>query len=368
MPIKYDIDTFAEDYYEAREKFLAACAALPGKLHQFQHPTLHYQNQPLSTDVFWLGPKQADKVLVVISATHGVEGFCGSAAQVNWLKHEALPDNDIALLFIHALNPFGFAYLRRVNEDNIDLNRNFIDFSEVPSNEGYRELAPFLLPAQWTEAANRETHAKIDDYRKRYGQRQTEVAISGGQYQYSDGLFYGGSGPSWSRLNVESIFRQYRLSERSGVAVIDIHSGLGPYGYGEVISDHPPQSAGATMAKCWFGDSVTEPACGTSTSVPKWGLQDYAWHAAFGDRGCYVTLEFGTYSVDDMFGVLCEENYYRQQLNRDGAASAQYQAAQQRLRDYFFPNKNDWKEMVLFRSGQVLCQALEGLRAGPVSC
>jgi hypothetical protein len=364
MPIKYDIDTFAEDYFAAREKFLTACAALPGKVRQLQHPSARYENRPLVTDVFWLGPEQADKVLVVISATHGVEGFCGSASQINWLKHEALPDNDIALLFIHALNPYGFAHLRRVNEDNIDLNRNFIDFDEVPVNEGYRELASVLLPAQWTEATNRDTRAKIDEYRKLHGQRQTEEAVSGGQYQYPDGLFYGGSGPSWSRHNIETIIQDYRLARRGSVAVVDIHSGLGPYGYGEIICDHPPESAGAAMAKRWFGDSVTEPACGTSTSVPKWGLLDYAWHDAFGDRGCYVTLEFGTYSVDAMFEVLREENYYRQKLYRDGVAPAQLRAVRQRLRDYFFPDKNDWKEMVLFRSGQVLCQAFEGLRAG----
>lgn len=363
--MKYDIDSFADDYFGAREKFLAACAALPGELRHFQHPSACYRNRPLMTDVFRLGPSQAEKVLVAISATHGVEGFCGSAAQVNWLRHEAVPADDVALLFIHALNPYGFAHLRRVNEDNIDLNRNFVDFSgELPSNEGYRELASALLPEQWTETACREAEARLDDYRRLHGPRQNELAISGGQYQFPDGLFYGGAGPSWSRRTIETILREYRLNERAGVAVVDIHSGLGPYGYGEVICDHPPASAGAALAKRWFGDSVTEPAFGTSTSVPKVGLQDYAWHAAIGDRGCYVTLEFGTYSVDDLFKVLREENYYRQKYYREGTESPQLQVAWQRLKDYFFPDKTDWKEMILFRSEQVLSQALEGLRAG----
>ncbi|MGR9044396.1 MAG: M14 family metallopeptidase [Gammaproteobacteria bacterium] len=365
MPIKYDIETFAEDYFSARAKFLSACAALSGKLRPIQHPDAHFQGQPLITDVFWQGPQQADKVLVVISATHGVEGFCGSASQINWLKHEALPDDDIALLFIHALNPYGFAHLRRVNEDNIDLNRNFIDFTQTPVNAGYRELASVLLPERWTEIANKEAQAKIDEYRALHGQRQTEEAVSGGQYQYPDGLFFGGFAPSWSRRTIETIIKDYQLTRRSCIAVVDIHSGLGPYGYGEVISDHPPASPGAAMAKRWFGDSVTEPACGTSTSVPKSGLLDYAWHAAFGNRGCYVTLEFGTYSVDEMFEVLREENYYTQHYRQGGVDAATLQAVRGRLRDYFFPDKADWKEMVLFRSGQILCQALEGLRREP---
>ncbi|PKM11760.1 MAG: DUF2817 domain-containing protein [Gammaproteobacteria bacterium HGW-Gammaproteobacteria-3] len=365
MPTQYAIDCFAENYFDARDKFLAACAPLPGQLKSLRQPVAHYENRPLFTDVFRLGSEQAEKVLIVISGTHGVEGFCGSAAQINWLRQQTVPDNDIALLFIHALNPYGFAHLRRVNEDNIDLNRNFIDFTKVPVNEGYRQLASVLLPPQWTESCNREALMTLANYAEQHGRRQTEEAVSGGQYQYADGLFYGGSKPSWSRRNIETLIQDYHLSKRGAVVVIDIHSGLGPYGYGELISDHPPLSPAALRARRWFGDSVTEPALGTSTSVLKQGLLDYAWHDALGDRGCCLTLEFGTYAVDEMFRVLREENYFRQQFFREGIASESLQNARQRLRDYFFPDKEDWKEMVLFRSCQVMRQALAGLKSKP---
>ncbi|MGR9053023.1 MAG: DUF2817 domain-containing protein, partial [Gammaproteobacteria bacterium] len=116
MPFAYDIETFAGDYFEARSKFLKACAERPGgRRREFPHPTARCGDRPLSTDVYWLGPENADRVLVTISATHGAEGFCGSAAQINWLRHETAPD-DVALLFIHALNPYGFAHWCRVNE------------------------------------------------------------------------------------------------------------------------------------------------------------------------------------------------------------------------------------------------------------
>ncbi|MGR9052886.1 MAG: DUF2817 domain-containing protein, partial [Gammaproteobacteria bacterium] len=245
---------------------------------------------------------------------------------------------------------------------NIDLNRNFIDFSDIPNNEGYRDLAQTLTPSEWHAAALADIQARIDAYRDRYGRRQAELAVSGGQYQYPDGLFYGGNAPSWSRRNIETIIGDYRLDRRALVAVIDVHSGLGPYGYGEMICDHPPESEGAKLAKRWFGDSVTEPALGTSTSVPKWGLLDYAWHRAFGDRGCYLTLEFGTYSVDAMFSVLCEENYFRQRYWKDGIETDAYRAVRAKLRHFFYPNNTDWKEMVLFRTAQVFQQAIAGLQ------
>ncbi len=354
MPFAYDLNCFSEHYSIAREKYREACRDRSGQLRIFTHP-LDSPSQALSCDVCWIGPKQAEHVLVLISATHGVEGFCGSAGQIQWLRHEELSQNDTAVLLLHALNPFGFAHCRRVNEDNVDLNRNFIDFDNLPDNPGYRELAHVLLPNTPQEFANAEP--VLENYRKQYGQSAFEQAISGGQYQFSDGLFYGGTRPSWSQRLIETVIADYRLAERNSLAVIDIHSGLGPYGYGEIICDHPPASPSTRLTKRWFGDSVTEPARGTSTSVPKYGLLDYAWYPIIGDRGCYVTLEFGTYSVDEMFAVLREENYY---WNKP-ASDTEKSAAQQRMREYFYPAKRDWQEMVLFRCAQTISQALKGL-------
>ncbi|WP_305906490.1 M14 family metallopeptidase [Methylomarinum sp. Ch1-1] len=354
MPIAYDLDCFSDHYSSAREKFLQTCAKQPGQLSSYTHP-LNSEELPLATDVFWLGPKQADNVLVVISATHGVEGFCGSAAQIQWLRHEAMPPTDSAVMLIHALNPFGFAYCRRVNEDNIDLNRNFIDFEHIPVNAAYQQLADAILPANQEQFHDGDL--LLTDYRKRQGQRALELAISGGQYQFADGLFYGGVRPSWSQRLIETVIADYRLAQRRRLIAVDIHSGLGPYGYGEIISDHNPDSTGASLAKRWFGDSVTEPARGTSTSVPKSGLLDYAWHPLTGDNGCYVTLEFGTYSLAEMFALLREENYcWQRNVNTEKKTMVQ-----QRMRDHFYPAKQDWQEMVLFRSAQVIGQAIQAL-------
>lgn len=357
----YDLEAFSADYDEARKKFLDACSGKPGRLRRFEHSLAAGDDQPLSTDVFWFGEDQADHVLTVISATHGIEGFCGSAAQIDWLRQAPIPANNTALLFIHALNPFGFAHLRRVNEDNIDLNRNFIDFAECPINSGYRELADVLFPADWSDATEIHALQAIDAYRQSHGRRKTEEAISGGQYEFPQGLFYGGKSASWSRQVIERIMQDFDLANRHRLAVVDIHSGLGPYGYGEVISDHPAGTSGAAMAKRWFGDSVTEPALGTSTSVPKHGLLDYAWHEFLGDRGCYITLEFGTYSLDAMIEVLRKENYF---WHNDTATRRHDHPVRKQIRAYFYPEKRDWQEMILFRTRQVMTQALEGLTRG----
>ena len=132
-------ESFSSDYQAARAKFLRAAGDAGAALESITHPDRGPDGGELATDVAWIGPRDADAVLVTISATHGVEGFCGSGAQVDWLRreeHRRLPDG-IAALIIHAINPYGFAWLRRVTNENVDLNRNWVDFnSPRPANPG----------------------------------------------------------------------------------------------------------------------------------------------------------------------------------------------------------------------------------------
>jgi hypothetical protein len=367
----YLAQCYSENYAEAQQRFRQKVRQLTSKqpglsrYAEFSYRETGPAGEILSTAVSWQGASDAPNVLVLQSATHGVEGFAGSAIQLDnlqTLNSDTLPA-DVAVLYIHALNPHGFAWLRRVNEDGIDLNRNFIDFSQpLPDNSGYAELADAILPASqndWQRASQ-----TLSDYADKHGQSVLELALSGGQYQFADGLFYGGTKPSQSRLNLEQIIADFALEKRQRVAVIDIHSGLGPFGYGEVICDHPPASTGVRLARQWYGDSVTEPLLGSSTSVPKLGLIDYLWHRLLADKVCFVTLEFGTYSIAQMFEVLRQDHFlHRNKLHPgtvDWSAEATRQV-KQAIRRVFYPGSADWQEMVLLRGRQCVRQALQGL-------
>lgn len=354
---------FAPDYATARSCFLDACAAADLPVESFEHPLTGPTGEPLATDTAWLGPPDASRLLVLQSATHGVEGFCGSGIQVDLLRTrpaDRLPP-DTAVLLIHALNPHGFAWVRRVTEDGVDLNRNFVDFTApLPSNDRYAELADALVPASDEPEALAEADRRRDDFRRRHGQRALEAAVTGGQYTHPDGLFYGGTGPTWSRRTLETILARFRIAERKAVAVIDLHTGLGPFGYGELICDHAPGSPQVATARAWWGDSVTEPALGTSSSSAKAGLVDYAWHAQ-GPHVVFVTLEYGTYPTTRMFRMLRADHM----LHRGGRAidwqAPATQAVKDALRHHFYPATDDWREQVLWRSRQVVRQALAGL-------
>lgn len=220
---------FSSDYDEARGKFLGAAASAGAEIAHIRNPARGPGGGELFTDTAWVGPKDAARVLVTMSATHGVEGFCGSGVQVGWFDknlHMEMEDG-FALLAIHAINPHGFAWLRRVTEDNVDLNRNFIDHNApYPTNEGYDELHEAICPREWNDAAIAETGKVIEAYLAKHGARSLQSAISGGQYSHADGLFFGGHAHTWSHDTLLKIFADH-LAKARHVAVIDYHTGLG---------------------------------------------------------------------------------------------------------------------------------------------
>ncbi len=306
----------------------------------------------------WIGNLDAEAVLVVIGGTHGIEGFTGTGVQVDWMQMVAngliaLPDHT-AMLMINALNPWGYANNRRCDDQGIDVNRNFIDFSQpLPINPGYEELQPLL------GIRDRDARAKaMDGYCLRVGQRPYEIAFSGGQFNDPAGPFYGGQSPGFSRQVIESLIEHYSLAKRR-LAVVDLHTGLGPYGYGEVICDHPLGTDGLMTAIEWFGPGCGLPSTGTSSSVPKLGLLDYAWHQVMGPKSCFVTLEFGTMGTAALFDTLLDEASVWS--NSECASRHSKAVVAEQMKAHFYPLDDHWREAVIFRARQVLHQAFVGV-------
>jgi hypothetical protein len=262
---------------------------------------------------------------------------------------------------MHAVNPHGFAWLRRVTEENVDLNRNWVDFGQpLPANPGYDELHDAYCPPSLDAATLAACDERIAAYRRAHGEHAERVARSTGQYTHPDGIFYGGSGPTWARRTSEAILARH-LGPAKSVAIVDLHTGLGPYGYGEPICNHAPGGERVRRARRWWGDSVTEPLRGTSSSQEKTGLTEFGYERALAHAEiAFVALEFGTYAPPRGAAVLRDDHWLWQHGDPRGAAAVPVREA---LRDHFFPPFDDWKEMVLFRSEQVFRQALKGLAA-----
>jgi hypothetical protein len=300
----------------------------------------------------------------VVRATHGVEGFCGAGAQLDWLLTGgpvALPDHTAALL-IHAVNPWGFAWLRRVTEEGVDLNRNGLDFAgPLVDNPGYAELRDAFVPPALTGPARQAADAALVAYRERHGDARYREARSMGQHVDPRGLHYGGTGPTWARRALEAIIAEHRLAERAQVAVIDYHTGLGRFGYGEPICGSRPGEPGQARARAWYGASLTEPLLGTSTSVVIPGLTQYIWARAVGvERLTFIALEYGTFPDLEVQRAMVEEAWLHAYGDPTWGAGPGW-AIQTELRRVFHPATPDWEEMVLARSRQIIRQTLTGL-------
>ena len=170
---------FADSYRQAREHFLRAARRAGAKHQAYHHPTERGPaGEPLFLDVSVLGPGNAARVFVVGSGTHGIEGYSGSAVQCAWLRGRPRLPRGTAVVFFHALNPWGFAHKTRVTEENVDLNRNFIDFSgPAPANPGYDELHPQLVTRTWDEASVAAIFARLDAFRGRVGEKAVERIV-----------------------------------------------------------------------------------------------------------------------------------------------------------------------------------------------
>ena len=245
---------FSENYHEARRKFIDAAREAGAELTPYPLGMSGPDGGELATDVACLGPSDAPKVLATISGTHGVEGFFGSAVQIEWLRRAKSTPllRDVTVLHIHAINPYGFAHLRRTNEENIDLNRNWINFDEaLPQNALYDELSDDLCPSDWSVATQAATGARLAAWISRHNPAVFQQAVSGGQWNHPQGLFYGGAGPSWSRKTLTNIMA--KLLRASRVCILDFHTGLGPYGYAEPIIGLTRQDPGFARTRAWIG-------------------------------------------------------------------------------------------------------------------
>jgi hypothetical protein len=354
---------FSTSYGEARRRFREAAGAVGANLVTLAHPLSGPEGEALACDTAWIGLPEAERVLVTISATHGIEGYCGSGAQLASLAQTAaeLPKG-LALLLIHGLNPHGFAHGRRVTEDNVDLNRNFPDFDRpLPANPGYQEIHALLCPDDWSDAVVAACERELERYGEAHGNHALSEAIAGGQYSHPDGIFYGGERPSWSHRRLLEIFRRH-LGRARQVAVLDIHSGLGPYGYGELICPHPPGSAEETRAAAWYEGEITNPAAGTSQAAALHGLNaPGVFRALPGPDYTWIALEFGTFPLREMRRSLRADNwlYLHGELG-----SAKGRAIKAEIRRCFYPEAADWKEMVVERALWAQRHALTGLAEG----
>jgi hypothetical protein len=352
---------FARDYSDARAKFLAAAAKAGATVTPLQHPLRGPETEKLFTDVAVWGPADADRVLVTLSGTHGVEGFCGALCQTAWFAEGMVKEmpRGTALVAIHAINPHGFAWIRRVTEDNVDLNRNFVDHTQpYPVNAAYEELKDAICPSDWSDAGRAAADARLAAYAEKNGPKALQAAVTGGQYSDPAGLFFGGNVPTWSNRTLRSIFRRF-LSKARTVAAIDYHTGLGPYGHGELITGLIPDSANFKLTRAWLGDELTSPLLGNSASAKLAGINQLGMEETIPNaRFAGVAIEYGVAPMNETRDALRADNWLH--VHGD-LRSPEAKTIKAEMRRVFYGDTAEWKQAVRDRNVEISRRLLKGM-------
>lgn len=285
------------------------------------------------------------------SGLHGVEAFAGSAIQLQWMRKGITPlANDDAIVLVHVLNPYGMAWLRRFNENNVDLNRNFREPGEysaepVPYWEAINALlnppdAPrndwFYLRAAWLVL--------------RHGMPTLRQAVAGGQCLNPNGLFFGGSKLEEGPAKFQEFIRQ-RLARAERIVAIDVHTGLGRFGEDRLLVDPRTGIEAFHAMRNAFGERI-EGLSKEGIAYEATGTHDRIYFRSFLHANAYfITQEFGTYNPLRVVAALRTENRAHH-YGHDG------HEAKKALLDVFNPRSEDWRRTVLKRGEEVIEQAL----------
>jgi len=353
---------FSKSYAEARARFREAARTCGFSVHAETMDVVGPTGEELAMDFAVGGPADAAAALVIVSGTHGPEGYTGSACQLGFLSSpqvRALYANHRVVL-VHAHNPYGFAWTRRTTEGNVDLNRNYVDFDQpLRGNPEYDALHDAFVPRDLEDSAARQT---LTNYRETHGTVAYMAAMLGGQRTHADGLFYGGTQPTWSQEVMVAGLRRW-LSQQETVLLIDIHTGLGPYGVPYLVHGYPEDDPRFGVLDGQFGSAMRSTAVkeefDEDLPVDPEGPIVLAMDWILPDKQTYAfVIEYGTYPPDEVLGAHQQDNW----LHAYGdLQSEQGKAIKAELRRVMYPEFDDWKTMIwneaedaLQKSGKVL--------------
>ncbi len=355
-------DHFAATYASARAKFRAAAEKAGATMTAHVHPEKGPDGDELTTDVARFGPADAERVVFIVSGTHGLEGLAGSGCQAAWIKSGGparLPEG-VAAVAVHMLNPWGCAWSRRQTEDNVDLNRNFLDFSEpLPQNDHYEALRPALRCPAYDGPLRDQARADIAAFRAERGERAYICALFQGQYADPTGIGFGGQKPTWSNRTFRQIVAHNARTAKA-VALIDFHTGLGPFGHGMLINTNAAGSQGLALAKSWYGHDMA--AVGERPEDIPYEIKGDlcgALERMLGNAVVVPTaLEYGTFEVERLLSLQIDDCW----LMNHGDVNAQLgRRIREELRRFFYPATAEWLAMIEPRALQVIGQAIAGM-------
>ena len=363
MPEEADIQRcFATEYVTARQRLLDRAEKMEISIETKASSENGPHEETLSTDFVWIGPPEASKLILHSSGVHGVEGFPGSAAAM-WIMEgissgELTLPEDCAIAFAHIINPWGMAWLRRVNEDNADLNRNFLPPGESYEGEpeNYAQLNHLLNPKGMKKGREYYT-IRAAWHSFRLGFANAKQAVQEGQYTRPESLQFGGSELAESSHNFID-WCEDKLTHTKRIVWIDFHTGLGPFGVDSLLVG---EGVDESALKERYGPRIqpVDPKKGGAYKI-RGGIQS-GIEARFPDKEwTSITQEFGTIKPIPLLKLARAENRLTQWSGKPPLRLLQSKERQEML-DAFNPRSMRWRRMILERSRAIIEDAIRHL-------
>ena len=349
---------FCDDYHADRaafERTLARFVEHSGRSLELHRYTVD-ASADLSVTAALLHARSPERLLVLVTGIHGVEGYTG-AAVVRLMLSELLLGTDAertGLLLVHALNPYGFAHKLRVNRNNVDLNRNCVQLdADLLCNDdsAYGELADVLSPkrpARVGLTAQAQFALRMLRTRSRVGDKAVRQATLGGQYSDALGVFWGGERVQPEIRFFQGLYERLAAQYRE-LLLIDFHTGYGDRGQAYALFGRTDT---ASIAACT--QLGVQSAQGRELTYDVFGdLVQYCHAAAkrLQPSGIFdgLALEIGTHGLSmlaqlqDLYTVVLEN-----QTRHHGLIRTEREIEVQRaFRELFLPSDPSWRAQVL---------------------
>ena len=361
---------FSNSYAEAAGRFLIACDDLRNAGHSVTNERLEIgmtgpDGEPLCIDVAIVGSIDSGNVLMSSSGIHGVEGYPGSAIQLaimdDMVSQEKFDGH--AVIFIHTINPYGMAWWRRFNENNVDLNRNFLtkeqEYKGVP--EGYDYVKEFINPKKPPKQKERWFKLKALGLIMKHGFNNLKQWVAEGQYEDPKAIQFGGfelqPGPKilldWLDESLKDVKR---------IWAIDLHTGLGPSGHDTLlVSPNLNEDEHTHFQKLFPGHIESlDPDAGVGYQI----VGDL--HQGLVDRydkikWRYLTQEFGTFKPLEVLMASRAENRWTQWGKYFDENDAKRHWSRKNMLRTFCPNDQLWQAKITSRGRSVFNIARDDL-------
>lgn len=347
------------DYSSARATLLAAAGEAGAEIATYAHPRRGPAGEALATDTARFGAPvgEAHTVVLLNSGVHGVEGHAGNGLQqllVAGGRPSSLPPG-VALVLVHAVNPYGFAWSRRVDHANVDVNRNFVDYTDLPANPRYDEVDQVLNPTD-LDPDDQSFLAELLGFWAEVGDEVAFRTLSGGQYTHPHGVQYGGQEPTWSRRTIERIWDDH-LAGASSAITLDAHTGLGPLGRLTVFQTADEHEPAAELGAQLFPDHIYR---SNRTDSVDHGLLGRGFDEWGGDRIETATfvIEFGTFDPTQGITVFRNDNWLHQHGDPDSGLGRQIRS---QTRDFFFVEDESWRRDVADQGLEAIHRTLDSV-------